>query len=317
MTRNEFIQHLEAPHYVNGEDIVGLQEVIQQFPYCQSAQLLLTKAFHESENLNFERQLKKSAAYAADRRRLHALLFTNKLPNLANYPKPEFDAEEDPIELSETTTSHPEVNSHYVQPENFPTIPEENTEQTKSTQPDETAESDHRKTDTLEQQILVEAINSSILLEVEEKEEDYSVIIEDHKAEIISESKEHNQFDDSTTHTFSDWLNFFKDKKESTQEEERPSLWERTSKESKEMISAFSPNSNLPVKTEFYSPAKMARLSVQEDNDLITETLANIYYEQGNFEKAIIAFEKLQQKIPEKSSYFASRIKEIQNQLNS
>ncbi|MFT4757660.1 MAG: hypothetical protein ACI91R_002317, partial [Vicingaceae bacterium] len=36
-----------------------------------------------------------------------------------------------------------------------------------------------------------------------------------------------------------------------------------------------------------------------------------------HFEKAIKAFEKLQLKYPEKSSYFAGRIKDIQNQLNT
>ena len=69
-------------------------------------------------------------------------------------------------------------------------------------------------------------------------------------------------------------------------------------------------------KTEFFSATKMARLSVQEDDDLVTETLANIYADQENYDKAIKAFEKLQLKYPEKSVYFAGRIKEIQNQIN-
>ena len=73
----------------------------------------------------------------------------------------------------------------------------------------------------------------------------------------------------------------------------------------------------MPAKQEFYSASKMAKLSVQEDDDLVTETLANIYAEQGNEEKAIKAFEKLQLKYPEKKVYFAGRIKEIENQLNS
>ena len=69
-------------------------------------------------------------------------------------------------------------------------------------------------------------------------------------------------------------------------------------------------------KAEFYSASKMAKLSVQEDDDLVTETLASIYADQGNFDKAIKAFEKLQLKYPEKRVYFAGRIKKIQNQLN-
>jgi tetratricopeptide (TPR) repeat protein len=52
--------------------------------------------------------------------------------------------------------------------------------------------------------------------------------------------------------------------------------------------------------------------SVKENDDLITETLANIYFEQKNYEKALDAYQKLSLKYPEKSIYFASRIKEIE-----
>ncbi len=52
--------------------------------------------------------------------------------------------------------------------------------------------------------------------------------------------------------------------------------------------------------------------SVSEDEELITETLANIYFQQNNYEKALEAYKKLSLKYPEKSIYFASRIKEIE-----
>ena len=52
--------------------------------------------------------------------------------------------------------------------------------------------------------------------------------------------------------------------------------------------------------------------SVNEDNELVTETLANIYIMQKLYDKAISVFEKLILKYPEKSTYFASRIEETQ-----
>jgi len=52
--------------------------------------------------------------------------------------------------------------------------------------------------------------------------------------------------------------------------------------------------------------------SVSEDSALITETLANIYFQQKNYEKALEAYQKLSLKYPEKSIYFASRIREIE-----
>ena len=61
---------------------------------------------------------------------------------------------------------------------------------------------------------------------------------------------------------------------------------------------------------------QVAEKSVEENEEIITETLANIYFQQKNFEKALDAFEKLSLKYPEKSVYFASRIKEIEELKN-
>ncbi len=57
--------------------------------------------------------------------------------------------------------------------------------------------------------------------------------------------------------------------------------------------------------------------SSTESDELITETLANIYYQQKNFEKSLQAYQKLSLKYPEKSVYFAARIKEIEDLLNT
>ena len=51
--------------------------------------------------------------------------------------------------------------------------------------------------------------------------------------------------------------------------------------------------------------------SGNENDDFITETLAKIYKEQGHYNKAIDAFEKLILKFPEKNTLFASQISEI------
>ena len=55
----------------------------------------------------------------------------------------------------------------------------------------------------------------------------------------------------------------------------------------------------------------MARISVVEDFSFVTETLAKIYEKQGNYSKAINAYENLILKFPEKSAYFVDRIKTL------
>lgn len=72
-----------------------------------------------------------------------------------------------------------------------------------------------------------------------------------------------------------------------------------------------------PSKSTFYSPVNMARKSVLETEDLVTETLAGIFARQGNFQKAIQYYEKLSLKFPEKSRYFAGLIEELKKKLNS
>jgi len=44
----------------------------------------------------------------------------------------------------------------------------------------------------------------------------------------------------------------------------------------------------------------------------MTETLAHVYLEQKKYEKAITAFHILSLKYPEKSSFFANQIEEIE-----
>ena len=69
---------------------------------------------------------------------------------------------------------------------------------------------------------------------------------------------------------------------------------------------------DLPEKQEDLSAP-----STSENPQIATETLANVYLKQGKKEKALDIYEKLCLKFPQKSSYFAKKIIEIKNELNS
>jgi len=56
--------------------------------------------------------------------------------------------------------------------------------------------------------------------------------------------------------------------------------------------------------------------SVVENDEIITETLAILYFQQKHYGKALDAYSKLSLKYPEKSVYFATRIEEIEQIKN-
>ena len=68
--------------------------------------------------------------------------------------------------------------------------------------------------------------------------------------------------------------------------------------------------------TPFFSPAESAKLSLVDNEEFVTETLAEIHVKQGNYPKAIQIYEGLMLKFPEKNTFFASRIRFIQEKSN-
>ncbi len=73
----------------------------------------------------------------------------------------------------------------------------------------------------------------------------------------------------------------------------------------------------VPSKTEFYSPVSQAKKSITENEDVVSETLAKIYHQQGNFLKARTSYQKLSLLYPEKLAYFAALISELDKTINN
>lgn len=81
-----------------------------------------------------------------------------------------------------------------------------------------------------------------------------------------------------------------------------------------EIIDKFIKNQAGPKKekkTSFFDPVKSARKSLEDDEEIVSETLAKIYADQGNTAKAVKIYQKLILLYPEKSSYFAAQISKI------
>lgn len=69
-------------------------------------------------------------------------------------------------------------------------------------------------------------------------------------------------------------------------------------------------------KAEFFNPVNVAKLSIEEKDEIVSETLASIYLKQGLVKKAISTYEKLSLIYPHKIAYFAALIKQLKTEHN-
>lgn len=312
MRKDEFIEFVKRPETLSCDKTKDLQELLKRFPWFQSAQILLCRNLKTCGNIGFEEQLRLSAAYAGDRVRLHQLVM-----------EPDKSAE---VEVKQQEASGPKLAI-------LPVIQRESSNSRSAEQlgeKEKTSEVDKKEfpqptketapkqeEDFLDRQMLSHAISNSNLLEDVEMDEEIKDLPAHIKLEKLPSEQlieeipekevstgEKKGFDESTEHSFTEWLQHFDD----PDAEQEETIYKIEDDKKDLLVSNRQ-------KTSFYNPTEMAKLSVKEDDDLITETLAKIYAQQGNFEKAIKSYNKLSLKYPEKKVYFASRIRELENQI--
>jgi predicted protein tyrosine phosphatase len=89
MTIEQFSQWMHQPQTLNKEHIAELRKLCEEFPYFPISRMLLIKALQNSNDVLFETEIRKTATYCYDRRKLFFALYPLAETKT---PTPEFSA---------------------------------------------------------------------------------------------------------------------------------------------------------------------------------------------------------------------------------
>lgn len=144
----------------------------------------------------------------------------------------------------------------------------------------------------LNENVYSNIINDNIIQEITEtKDQDHKEKEEEKASKIVKSNQ--------LPKPFEDWL--FKHPVKKTKREITVD----------EILNSLENRKNQQNKTSFFSATDAAKKSLETNDDLVTETLAEIHIQQGNYPKAIEIYQKLILLNPEKKLLFASRIEYI------
>lgn len=322
---------IKHPHEIDENALVDLNKLVEQYPYCSSLHLIYLKGLALHHDLNFERELAKTAIHATDRNHLYSLIHSNpKQLGLeteqieANVQHLQPEPRETAQEIAGVAEIMPPAEEVVEEKTEVSVIPIEEISNT-------AIENEINDTD-LDDDILTNAIDLVYVdsgIEPVKKEEKPDLkqaspeeLANETKTTPIEKSIEAVDKNDSTRPlSFVDWLKQKQNKlveieklDEINKDEEKEG--ERKKGSVNELLEKFineQPTISRPVK-DFYNPVKNARESIEESDDMVTETLAKIYALQKNYSKAITAYEKLILLYPEKKTFFVSRIENLREE---
>lgn len=301
MKTKQFYTLISTPSLIRSEDEEELEKIAKQYPFFSLAYTLLAYKKRVDKNSDYSEFLSKAAIYSGDRKKLYEFIIQ---PGL-----------QEKIEENTKEQGRDEGEKEKIK-EVEPSVKKESSTKSKTTESEKNT--DLKK---LEEDILTEAINSSIHLEIQayrvedafpkEKEE-----ICDIRQETAPTPTSPKPVDLTTQKmSFNEWLKFGAPNERQDSPPETPKKSRR--EEIADLVDQFISKEPkiIPKKTEFFSPANIARLSLVENDDFVTETLAKIYHNQKNYDRAIKAYQQLILKIPEKKSFFATQIDLIREEI--
>lgn len=323
MNKQEFTYLLSNPGNITGHQTGAVNAIIEAYPYFQSARALYLKGLKNQESFKYNQELKKTAAYTADRSILFDFITSeafiqNEISQIIKqndeYVKT-LDVSMEDISVNKRVTIDDRLKQQII---------------------DTTGVLDPALFEPKEERINKEIPFTLDTSDIIEEATIDKIEPQSTSASDILKLGKPLEFDKHESHSFTEWLKLTRfhpikrdnDITEKPQEENNePDIlnetvvddnFEKTKKF--QLIDKFiSQNPKIDPRTPANPKLNLAKLQNIQPEELMTETLARIYVEQKNYSKAIQSYKILSLKYPEKSSLFAIQIKaleELQEQNN-
>jgi hypothetical protein len=279
MNSQQFSEFISNPGSAGAESLYMLEDLVKRYPYCQSGQLLYCYNLFSLGDPQYLAQLKKAAAYAGDRTILKDLFAPGRMPALKVADSPP---------VASVVIAAPEPPVEMITPEPEPTAAMQETlpepvvlwEMTRKLTEDEIsgrmAGAGTRERMTQEELLAIVKKRLAEINAGKNKEVQFS-----HHNADVPEPVSHIPDAPSKTALIDKFI------------QEEPSITR--------------------PKTAFFSPSDSALRSNFDDEEIVSETLAQLYAGQGNIQKAIHIYEKLSLLNQEKSRYFAAQIENLKS----
>jgi len=305
MNRTDFLNLMHGNVSVNRQQVGEVNELVDIFPYFHSAHLLLLKGLSDNGDVKFENQLRNSALFIADREVLYHLLSAKTNPaetvtsvthELHTEDVQASDQEQTVIETANNSEQLiSEIESNFIESE----LQQDSSEQT--------------------------PVHSFFIPEAFSEEQEGIIIVMDEES---GNPEEKIFFMDPgiAVPEPEDLLELDTDGENSSIYEDNEDKNEPYSDAGDdplkqiqaELIDKFiiaNPRIE-PIRDKTSIPQNDISVPfVENQGGFVTETLARIYISQGYYSKAIDIYERLSLKFPEKSSYFASQIEKVKEQI--
>ena len=272
MNTNDYINLLNNSKAINDKQTLILETIVQEFPFYQSARALYLKGLYNQESFRYNYELKKAAAHTSDRSVLFDFITSEDFKIFQQEIYDSYQAGIQNIIVADFEVVQESNDIVLVEEEVIP------------------VETTPIPTETID----VETPTPNEIVEAE------------------LEIGKPLQFEKNETHSFSEWLQLAKICPIVREEEEKkPEISSELEKKFDLIEKFIELNPRIPQAKDAVSvPVNIAK-SNEMPSSIMTETLAQIYLEQKKYTKAVQAYEILILKYPEKSSFFADRIKNI------